>query len=78
MLRQESGAAINKDEFTRYDKELFPQVGDGPAVIAQKAKQRAIAIEQMKRSAGPGYKSPALEDTSGTNKTKSGISWSVE
>jgi hypothetical protein len=61
MLRQESGAAINKDEYTRYERELFPQVGDGPAVVAQKARQRAIALEQMKRAAGPGYKSSMTE-----------------
>lgn len=57
MLRQESGAAINKDEFSRYEKEYFPQPGDGKEVIAQKAALRATALEQMKRAAGPGFKS---------------------
>lgn len=61
MLRQESGAAINKEEFNRYDKEFFPQPGDKPEVIAQKAEQRKIAIEAMKKGAGPSYKSPAVE-----------------
>lgn len=59
MLRQESGAAINKEEFRRYDKELFPQPGDGPEVIAQKAEARKVAIDGMKKGAGPAYKSPA-------------------
>ncbi|UZE51915.1 hypothetical protein ONR75_15905 [Rhodopseudomonas sp. P2A-2r] len=59
MLRQESGAAINKDEFTRYERELFPQPGDGPGVIAQKAAARAAATEQMQRSAGSMFHAPA-------------------
>lgn len=58
LLRQESGAAINKSEFERYDKEYMPQPGDGPEVLAQKTEARRIAIEGMKKGAGPGYKSP--------------------
>lgn len=58
LLRRESGAAINKDEFTRYDKEFFPQPGNPPEVIKQKAEARRVAIEAMKKGAGPGYKSP--------------------
>lgn len=60
LLRDESGAAIGTEEFKRYEKELFPQPGDGPGVIAQKAEARRVAIEAMKKSAGPGYKSPEL------------------
>lgn len=55
LLRQESGAAIGKDEFTRYEKEFFPQPGNPPEVVAQKAAARATAIEAMKRGAGPAY-----------------------
>jgi hypothetical protein len=58
LLRDESGAAIGTQEFVRYDKELFPQPGDGPEVIAQKAENRKAAIDAMKKSAGPGYKAP--------------------
>lgn len=58
LLRDESGAAIGTAEFKRYERELFPQPGDGPAVIAQKAEARRTAIEAMKKSAGPAYKSP--------------------
>jgi hypothetical protein len=58
LLRDESGAAIGTAEFKRYERELFPQPGDGPQVIAQKAEARKTAIEAMKKSAGPGYKSP--------------------
>jgi hypothetical protein len=58
LLRDESGAAIGTQEFARYEKELFPQPGDGPGVIAQKAENRKAAIDAMKKSAGPGYKAP--------------------
>ena len=58
LLRDESGAAIGTSEFNRYERELFPQPGDGPAVVKQKREARRIAIEAMKKAAGPGYKSP--------------------
>ena len=62
LLRKESGAAINKEEFARYDREFFPQPGDGPEVISQKRGARIIAIEAMKRGAGPVYRPPAKAD----------------
>lgn len=58
LLRQESGAAISKSEFDRYDKEYMPQPGDGREVLAQKTEARRVAIDGMKKGAGPGYKSP--------------------
>ncbi len=58
LLRKESGAAIGKEEFDRYDKEYMPQPGDSKEVIAQKADARKVAIDGMKKGAGPGYKSP--------------------
>ena len=61
LLRQESGAAIGKAEFERYDREYMPQPGDGPEVLAQKAEARRVAIDAMKKGAGPGYKSPSIE-----------------
>lgn len=60
VLRKESGAAISKEEFNRYDKEFFPQPGDKPETIAQKAQERKVAVDAMKRVAGPSYKSPDL------------------
>lgn len=81
LLRQESGAAIGKSEYQAADKQYFPQPGDSADVIKQKAATRAAAVEQMKRAAGPGYKSPNLPEAtapSGAQKTKSGISWSVD
>ena len=78
MLRQESGAAINKDEFNRYDKEFFPQPGDKPEVIAQKAEQRKVAIDAMKKGAGPSYKSPQPSAASRTTKSVGGKNYYQE
>ena len=61
LLRDESGAAIGTQEFLRYEKELFPQPGDSAGVIQQKAEARRAATDAMKKSAGPGYKSPTEE-----------------
>ncbi len=53
VLRQESGAAIGKDEFENAKRQYFPQPGDSAAVIQQKAANRKLVIEGFKRSAGP-------------------------
>ena len=45
VLRKESGAVIGKDEFENAKKQYFPQIGDGPEVIKQKAQNRQTAIE---------------------------------
>jgi hypothetical protein len=45
VLRRESGAAIGQSEFDSGDKQYFPQVGDSPAVIAQKDRNRKLAIK---------------------------------
>lgn len=44
LLRRESGAAISSGEFDTADKQYFPQLGDGPKAIAQKARNRELAI----------------------------------
>jgi hypothetical protein len=75
MLRQESGAAISQSEFDRYEKELFPQPGDDASVVKQKASMRSAAIEQMSRSAGPGFKGPAPSGT--VNVGGKAVNWSV-
>jgi hypothetical protein len=45
VLRRESGAVINPGEFTNARAQYFVQPGDKPAVIAQKARNRQIAVE---------------------------------
>ena len=57
-LRQESGAAIAESEFENARKQYFPQPGDGPEVIAQKARNRDLVIQGMAREAGKGYTVP--------------------
>lgn len=54
VLRQESGAAISQGEFDNARKQYFPQPNDTPEVIAQKAANRAAAINGFRVSAGPG------------------------
>lgn len=46
-LRRESGASISPTEFDNAEKQYFPQRGDSKEVIAQKAKNREIAIRGM-------------------------------
>lgn len=55
-LRKESGAVISPEDFDNADKQYFPQPGNGPEVLAQKRENRRIAVEGMKRAAGPTYK----------------------
>lgn len=42
-LRRESGALIGESEFASGDRQYFPQPGDGPEVIKQKAANRKMA-----------------------------------
>jgi len=52
ILRQESGAAIGAQEFDNARKQYFPQPGDSGAVIAQKARNRQLAIQGLQSNAG--------------------------
>jgi len=47
FLRKESGAAIGKDEFQRDFKVYFPQPGDSPEVVQQKAAARLQAVKSF-------------------------------
>lgn len=69
-LRDESGATIGTDEFRREEIKLFPQAGDTPAVLAQKAASReriaklleaegARALPRIQQVQGPGVSSRA-------------------
>lgn len=53
ILRKESGAAISPSEFSEADKLYFPQAGDTPEVLEQKAQARQDAISGLELSAGP-------------------------
>lgn len=54
-LRRESGAVISDQEFDNARKQYFPQPGDKPEVLKQKAENRRIALEGISRAAGPAY-----------------------
>lgn len=78
LLRKESGAAIGKEEYDRYEREYMPQPGDGKEVLAQKAEARRVAIESMKKGAGPGYKSPESAASSGTVRKYNPVTGRIE
>jgi hypothetical protein len=48
FLRPVSGATILPSEYENYDKIYFPQLGDSPAVVAQKARARERALQGVK------------------------------
>lgn len=54
VLRKESGATIQKEEFDNARKQYFPQPGDSDTVMAQKRANRATAIQALTIQAGPG------------------------
>lgn len=61
-LRYESGAAIGQDEYDNQEKVFFPQTGDSPENIKQKAEARRRVIESLKVAAGPGVSVPKPAD----------------
>jgi hypothetical protein len=75
ILRQESGAAIGASEFENARKQYFPQPGDTPEVIAQKAANRRTAISGLARSAGGNYTPPGAAAPSNNGLPQG---WSVE
>ena len=62
VLRRESGAAIAESEFDNANKQYFPQIGDGPAVIAQKARNRQLAVNGVLAEVPPGAKPIVVDD----------------
>lgn len=58
VLRRESGAVISPSEFDNAAQQYFPQPGDSPEVVAQKARNRVNAILGTQRAAGPNYEAP--------------------
>lgn len=66
VLRRESGATITPPEWERGEKQYFPQPGNPPELIAQKAKTRATALQGIANAGGAAYakkhQEPAQED----------------
>jgi hypothetical protein len=67
QLREESGAVIGPSEFASANEQYFPQPGDSPQVIKQKRENRKIAINGMRRAAGPAYTPPTISDGPAAN-----------
>jgi hypothetical protein len=53
LLRRESGANITDSEFFNANKQYFPEVKDTPEVLAQKARNRAVAVAGLEAESGP-------------------------
>lgn len=66
IMRQESGAAIGQGEFDSAAKQYFPQPGDTPQVVAQKAQNRERAISALEAQAGPALKKVLRPGGTGT------------
>ncbi len=65
VLRKESGAAISQSEFNNAEKQYFPQPGDTPQVIAQKAKNRQTAIDTIANAGSPSFRKSFAEKRGG-------------
>jgi hypothetical protein len=61
QLRRESGAVIGNQEFLSGAKQYFPEYGDKPDVLLNKAASRKQAIYNMLVSAGPKYAQEAAK-----------------
>jgi hypothetical protein len=63
-LRRESGASISPGEFENARKQYFPQPGDKPGVLAQKAANRQRVIQSMFAAVPPNMRElPPLPGT---------------
>lgn len=79
QLRRESGAAISDAEYDRANKQYFPQPGDDAGTIAQKAKNRALVVDAMRRNAGPGYtQNPAVGNAAPKSGADLKKKWNLE
>lgn len=65
IMRRESGAKIDDTEFDNANKQYFSQVGDSPEVLAQKAANRATAIQGIYDASAPQYRRQHQVDTTG-------------
>jgi hypothetical protein len=56
VLRRESGAVISDQEFANAQKQYFPQPNDTPQVLAQKRRNRQMAIQGLAAEVPGGLK----------------------
>lgn len=65
VLRRESGAVISDSEFDNANRQYFPHPDDPPELVKQKAANRKLIIDGLKRDAGPTYKGVVKEKVPG-------------
>lgn len=68
-LRRESGAVISDPEFDNAEKQYFPQIGDSPEVMKQKAQNRGVAIRGVQAEVPEG-KRGVIDEIRGTAASK--------
>ena len=68
FLRIKTGAAATKDEVTRNVATFFPQIGDSPQVIEQKARMRQQAEQDVLAMTKPGSVGPKPKELSAQDK----------
>lgn len=73
VLRRESGAVIADTEFNNGDKQYFPQPGDSEAVIAQKKRNREVAMRGILAEVPDGDSRVAQVRSGGAPPTKPGV-----
>lgn len=73
VLRRESGAVIADAEFNNGDKQYFPQPGDSEAVIAQKKRNREVAMRGILAEVPDGDTRVAQVRGGGSPSTKPGV-----
>jgi hypothetical protein len=77
VLRRESGAVISPQEFANAQKQYFPQPGDSKEVLAQKRRNRTIAIEGLMAEVPEGRRGvPSLTNPGNTGGATGG--WSIQ
>lgn len=84
VLRRESGAVISPEEFQNAAIQYFPQPGDGPEKLQQKAQNRRTVYQNFARESGPNYQPrgggtpPPQAVAPQGNRTGTGVQWSIE
>ena len=70
VLRKESGASISDQEREGQEKTYFPQPGEGPELVKQKAIARKLVMEALQKEAGP-----AAYESKVTGSDKTIVKW---
>jgi hypothetical protein len=78
ILRDESGATIGTEEFVREERKYFPQPGDKPAAIRDKAIARQNAISTLARQGTPQFQREFFGEKQSQNNADKSVSGDVK